>query len=107
MTEAGNRPIPEAEQAGQIARGEGKLTKINIPAQVDVKAIRAKVRCSQDDFAAEFGFSLNQIRGWEQNRYRPVASDRAYLLLIGSNPAIVRRLLREVDGLHVAFCKRQ
>jgi len=95
MTEAGNRLIRAAEQARQIARGETKPAKMHIPAEIDVKGIRAKVRLTQDDFASEFGFSLSQIRDWEQNRFRPLGSDRAYLILIERNPDVVRRLLRD------------
>jgi putative transcriptional regulator len=49
---------------------------------------------SQDDFAAEFGFTINQIRDWEQRRTRPLGALRAYLMIIKRNPQAVIDLLR-------------
>ena len=56
----------------------------------------AATNCKQgtDDFAAEFGFTINQIRDWEQGRTRPLGGLRAYLMLIKSDPQAVLRLLR-------------
>ncbi|MCO6186695.1 DNA-binding transcriptional regulator [Rhizobium sp. L1K21] len=96
MSDAGNRLIKSALQAREIAKGNVKPAKAYIPAEIDVKAIRAKLRLTQDDFASEFGFTVSQIRDWEQNRYRPLGSDRAYLLLIDRHPETLRQLLREV-----------
>ena len=33
--------------------------------EISVREIRKKLGLSQDDFAAEFGFTINQIRDWE------------------------------------------
>nr|WP_245329155.1 DNA-binding protein [Bradyrhizobium centrolobii] len=49
---------------------------------------------SQDDFAAEFGFTINQIRDWEQGRTRPLGGLRAYLMLIKTDPKTVLEILR-------------
>lgn len=94
MSDAGKRLIRSALQASSIAKGESKPAKAYVPAEIDVKAVRAKLRLTQDDFASEFGFSISQIRDWEQNRYRPLGSDRAYLMLIDRNPKVVRELLK-------------
>jgi putative transcriptional regulator len=59
-----------------------------------VKQVRTKLRLSQDDFAAEFGFTVNQIRDWEQGRTRPLGALRAYLMIIKRNPQAVIDLLR-------------
>lgn len=95
MSAAGKRLIKAAKEARQIARGDVKPAKMYVPAEIEVKAIRGKVGLTQDGFASEFGFTLSQIRDWEQNRYRPLGSDRAYLILIDRNPEVVRSLLRE------------
>jgi len=50
----------------------------------------------QEDFASVFGFSLTQIRDWEQGRSRPLRSDRAYLMLIAFNHEQVLGMLGEV-----------
>jgi len=55
-------------EALEIARGRAKPTKLYVPAEIKVRDIRKKLNLSQDDFAAEFGFTINQIRDWEQGR---------------------------------------
>lgn len=96
MTKAGSRLLNSAKQAAAIARGEVGPARLYVPAEIDVKAIRARVGASQDDFASEFGFTVNQIKDWEQNRTRPLGGVRAYLLLIEQQPEVVRRLLADV-----------
>jgi putative transcriptional regulator len=82
-------------EALSIARGETRPAKLYVPAEIDVKAIRHKLHLSQDAFASIFGFTLNQIREWEQGRARPIGGVRAYLMLIESAPERVRGLLVE------------
>ena len=83
-------------EALAVARGEAKPAKLHVPAELDVKSIRAKLGLSQDDFAAVFGFTLTQIRDWEQCRSRPLGGVRAYLMMIDNNPVAVRELLKAV-----------
>lgn len=82
-------------EALAIARGEAEPAKLIIPPEIDVRAIRGKLGLSQEDFAAWFGFTLNQIRQWEQGRCRPLGGVRAYLLIIAQDPERVRAMLRE------------
>lgn len=96
MSAAGKRLLGAAKEMRAIARGEAKPAHMLIPPDVDVKAIRRAIGMSQDMFAAEFCFSINQIRDWEQNRKRPLDANRAYLLLIRSHPDQIRRALAEV-----------
>jgi putative transcriptional regulator len=65
-----------------VARNEAAPYKLHVPADIDVRAIRAKTGLTQKDFAAAFGFGLDQLKQWEQGRVRPVQGLRAYLLLI-------------------------
>jgi putative transcriptional regulator len=96
MSKAGSRLINSAKQAAAIARGDAEPARLYVPAEIDVKAIRLRVGASQDDFASEFGFSVNQIKDWEQNRARPLGGVRAYLMLIEQHPDDVRRMLSEM-----------
>ena len=68
-----------------------------MPAELDVKAIRSKLDLSQDDFAAHFGFTVDQIKAWEQGRSRPIGGVRAYLMMIECDPAGVLTLLRSAS----------
>lgn len=96
MSKAGERLLKSAREAAAIARGDAEPPRIHIPSEFDVRAIRSKLRLSQDDFASEFGFSVNQIRDWEQCRSRPLGGNRAYLLLIERKPALVRQALKQL-----------
>lgn len=81
-------------EALSIARGETKPAKLHIPRELNVSAIRGKIGLSQDDFATAFGFTVNQIRDWEQGRSRPIGGVRAYLMIIERDPKGVLHLLR-------------
>jgi len=83
-------------EALAIARGEVKPAKLHVPAELDVRAIRGKLRLSQEDFAAVFGFSVDQIRNWEQGRCRPLGGVRAYLMIIDRDAKKVIELLHRV-----------
>ena len=95
MSKIGRELIEAAKEAAAIARGEQEPAGKFIPADVDVRAIRKRLDLSQDDFASQFGFSVNQIRDWEQGRARPLGGMRAYLLIIQHDPESIRRLLSE------------
>lgn len=94
MTKSGKRLIGAAREALAIARGEKKPARLHVPPEIDVRAIRVKLALSQDDFAAEFGFTTNQIRDWEQGRSRPLGGVRAYLMIIQRDPQAVLNILR-------------
>ena len=94
MSKFGSRLIQAAKEAAAIARGEMAPARIHVPTDVDVKAVRQKLELGQDAFASEFGFSINQIRDWEQQRTRPLGAMRAYLMIIDRDPEGVRALLR-------------
>lgn len=81
-------------EALEIARGRAKPARLYVPPEIDVRAIRKSLNLSQDDFAAEFGFTINQIRDWEQGRSRPLDGLRAYLMIIQRDPEAVLTLLR-------------
>ena len=85
-------------EALEIARGNAKPSKLCVPPEIDVRAIRRKLNLSQDDFAAEFGFTINQIRDWEQERARPLGGVRAYLMMIKNDPSAVLKILRGISA---------
>ncbi len=47
------------QEALAVARGEAEPYKLHVPAEIDVKAIRAKTGLSQKDFASTFGFGFD------------------------------------------------
>jgi putative transcriptional regulator len=84
------------EEAVAIAEGRMEAPKgFVMPAAkpaVDVKAIRRRAKLTQSAFAQEFGFTLTQIKDWEQGRSRPLPGIIAYLRLIEKDHEAVRAL---------------
>jgi putative transcriptional regulator len=91
----GSRILQGAREALALARGEAdeKAYRIHVPAAVDVRALRRKLRLSQDQFARRFGFTAARIRDWEQGRSRPDGAVRAYLRVIERAPDTVAKAL--------------
>ena len=80
-------------EALAVARHEAKPAHLHVPPEMDVRAIRLKTELSQEGFAQAFGFTVHQVRQWEQGRNRPTGAIRAYLLTIERNPTVVLSLL--------------
>jgi len=84
------------EQAVVFADGHADAAAygVHVPVEIDVKAIRAKLGMTQEEFAGRFGFSINTLRHWEQGQRQPEGPTRAYLLVIDRNPKAVQKALR-------------
>ena len=78
-----------------IAEGNADQStyRLHVPAEIDVKAIRAREGLSQDAFAARYGFSPASIKQWEQKRRKPDPSARVLLTVIEREPEAVMRAL--------------
>jgi putative transcriptional regulator len=85
-----------ARQALAFAKGEADIRKyrVHIPQEIDVKRIRAKLGMTQEEFAGQFGFSVNTLRHWEQGKRVPEGPTRAYLLVIDRAPKAVTKALK-------------
>lgn len=83
------------EQAIDYASGRVEESRygVHLPRVVDVKAIRARLALTQEEFAGRFGFSVNTLRHWEQGRRVPEGPTRAYLLVIDRDPKAVEKAL--------------
>jgi putative transcriptional regulator len=84
------------EEAVGVAAGDAdrRRYRVHIPAAIDAKAIRKKLRLTQAAFAARFGFSLDTLRHWEQGRRVPEGPARAYLRVIARDPKAVERAFK-------------
>jgi putative transcriptional regulator len=85
-----------------IARGEAKPARLHVPAEIDVKRIRARTGLSQADFAHAFGFTADQIKAWEQGRSRPLGGVRAYLMMIDLDHEGVERIFEKARTTRAA-----
>ncbi len=83
-----------------VAYAEGKADesdyRVHVPAKIDVKAIRASLDMTEEEFAGRFGFSVNTLRHWEQGSRRPEGPTRAYLRVIERAPKAVQKALQAV-----------
>jgi len=99
LSKAGERILASIASARAYARGEVSEGFVaHVPAQVDVKAIRAKLNLSQDAFAKRFGFSTAAVRDWEQHRRQPEQAAKVLLLVIDRAPEVVNAALAEIDA---------
>jgi putative transcriptional regulator len=72
----------------KIARARGR------PSQSHERS-RSPQSLSQEDFAFAFGFTVHQMRQWEQGRSRPLGAERAFLMIIDRDPKLVLEMLHE------------
>ena len=83
-----------------VAFAEGSVDesayRVHVPETIDVKAIRARLDMTQEEFAGRFGFSVNTLRHWEQGSRQPEGPTRAYLLVIDRAPKAVQKALLAV-----------
>jgi putative transcriptional regulator len=94
MSKIGTRLIKAAKEARSFARGE--ITEgfvVHVPDDVDVKALRKKLKCSQSEFSHRFGFAIDAVQDWEQHRRTPDRTARILLTLIAREPEAVTRAL--------------
>jgi len=66
---------------------------VEVPEDVDVRAIRSKLGLSQTEFSRRYAVSPRSLQEWEQGRRRPESAVRAYLTVIDRNPQAVENAL--------------
>ena len=59
----------------------------------DIKALRANLGMTQEQFALLFGISVHTLRCWEQGRRTPEGPARALLRVVEREPEAVLRAL--------------
>ena len=100
MSDIGKSLIQGVEEALEYVKGqrEGSVThKINVPAEIDVCAIRKKLHMSRQKFSDEFGFSIRTLEKWERGERLPEGPTRAYLTVIDKDPKAVIAALHQAS----------
>jgi putative transcriptional regulator len=95
-SELGDKLVRSADQAIAWAKGEpvgARVTYVLVP-ETNVRKLRAKLKLSQTQFAAKFGFTLDSVQNWEQGHRKPDGPARTLLAVIAKNPAAVEEALR-------------
>ena len=85
-----------AEEALAYAKGQRKgfkLHKVKIPEQIDVRAVRDKLKLTRREFSDQFGFNIRTLEKWEQGVRKPDGAARAFLVVIDKNPKAVATAL--------------
>ena len=93
----GQEIITSLKEAIAWAGGEDvpvRVTTVKVP-QTDVRAVRRKLRLSQSQFAAKFGFQSATLKNWEQGRTQPDGPARVLLAVIARHPEAVEDALRK------------
>ena len=88
-----DRLVTSVRQAGQMKRGRQKAARVAEFDPADVKAIRARLRKSQSEFAAMIGVSVSTLQNWEQGRRVPEGPARALLKVAAEKPRAVAQAL--------------
>jgi len=60
----------------------------------DVRALRQKLKLTQEEFAARFQLPLGTVRDWEQGAHRPDKAAQVLLTVIARDPNAVARALK-------------
>ena len=96
MSKFGRELIESLQQATRHAQGRKgvglRVTVVDVP---DVKAIRRKLRMSQQRFAVSYCIPLATLKNWEQKRRVPDAPAAAYLRAISRRPKEVMEAVAE------------
>lgn len=100
MSSLGKRLIQSAKEGRAIARGEADVAtyRVFVPPTIDVKAIRARRGLTQEEFCMRYALSVASLRDWEQGRFSPDPTARAYLTIIDRAPAAVEQALTEHEA---------
>ncbi len=95
-TEFGHDLIASMEEAAAILRGAVNASRVHLAQGTpDIRAIREHLGLGIAEFAARFGLSVGDIRGWEQGIRRPDEAASILLRVIARNPDLVAEVAAE------------
>ena len=91
----GKRLIAAVKEVVDHVEGRAALPMryVEVPEDVDVRAIRSRLGLSQAEFSRLYVVSPRSLQKWEQGRRRPESAARAYLTVINRNPEAVEKAL--------------
>lgn len=78
-------PDAQPATAAQLARARRVPT---------VRALRTKLKLTQEEFSARFHLPLGTVRDWEQGAHRPDKAAQVLLTVIARDPDAVARALK-------------
>jgi DNA-binding transcriptional regulator YiaG len=84
-------PSADVKLASELARVGIDARRHQVPAAVDVAALRNRLGLTQEEFAVRFGLSVATVRNWEQQRSYPDQAARGYLTVIATDTEAAER----------------
>ncbi|MBL8893771.1 MAG: helix-turn-helix domain-containing protein [Rhizobiales bacterium] len=94
MTKFGDDLIAAMSEALEHARGKRKAKAHRIVVKpMDVRAIRTRLKLTQDQMSELLGVSLSGYRKWEQGQRQPQGAARTLLKVMAKEPKSVLRAL--------------
>jgi len=73
-----------------IKKGEVEAARVTTMELPDVKAIRARAKLKQDEFALVVGVSPSLVQAWEQRKRTPTGSSLKLLRIIEKYPEMLQ-----------------
>lgn len=84
--------LESVAEGGNILRNETAPAREFSFSPPNVKAIRERMKLSQEKFAEVLGISLSTLRNWEQGRRYPDGPARVLLSVADRNPEVLWNL---------------
>lgn len=81
-----NDLLKSIKEAREIADGRKKPARHFHVTPVDIKALRKKLKFSQEEFADIIGIPVSTLRNWEQGRTNPEGPARVLMTAIKNDP---------------------
>lgn len=82
------------DEAIAYSKGEKSKAIVHEVTPLDVKAIRAKLKMSQSEFAEAVGVKLPTLRHWERGDRKPNGPARVLLNLLAREPKKIVQMLQ-------------
>ena len=83
------------KEAVEFSKGKSQKAVIHEFSPLDVKAIRAKLDMSQNEFASAFGISVSTLRHWERGDRSPQGPALVLLNVVAREPELVLQALAD------------
>ncbi len=87
--ESFNELVESIREAGAYLRGEGEPARVSFVGEPDPRAIRSRLRLTQEEFAAALCISVKTLRNWEQGRREPSGPAMRLLQIADKHPEIL------------------
>ncbi|HAD07582.1 MAG TPA: transcriptional regulator [Anaerolineaceae bacterium] len=87
--------LASVREGAAILNGQQTASRSFEMSGQDVKAVRERLKLSQQQFALLLGVSVNTLQNWEQGRRKPRGAVKVLLRVAERHPDILLDLLRQ------------